>query len=103
MNIAEKLKNAKPQTPPENFGDIDPEKKRYSEDTRHRKRLVYWVMGVVTVWLICIFVFLLLYGFGCIKAEALVVETLLATTTANILGLPYIVLKGLFHVNTHNE
>lgn len=26
MNIAEKLKNAKPQTPPENFGDIDPEK-----------------------------------------------------------------------------
>ena len=104
MSVADKLKNAKPQVPPQVTGEIDPESQRYSDDTKHRKKLVYWVMFVVSLWLLLgIFGFLVLYGFGCIFVEPIIIEALLVTTTANILGLPYIVLKGLFDVDRHNS
>lgn len=65
--------------------------KGLSQDITHRNILVYWVMSVVSVWLICV---LLIVVYTTLSDTVKV--TLLTTTTINILGLPLIILKGLF-------
>lgn len=70
--------------------------KRYDQDTRFRKHLANWVMWIVPGWLLVVLgiVFIALFKNG---LDASVLIALLATTTANVLGLAYIVLKGIFH------
>jgi hypothetical protein len=70
--------------------------RRYYEDTRHRGRLTRWVMWVVSLWLALVLLLVLLAGTRIISLSETVLVALLATTTANILGLAYIVLKGMF-------
>ena len=65
---------------------------RYKQDTAHRKTLVIWVMCVVSIWLIAVLAITIL----CQVSDNVKI-TLLATTTVNILGLPLIILKGLFN------
>lgn len=72
------------------------EKARYEQDTKHRSILAYWVIWVTSSWLVCVIVILILNGCSVLEISDIVLNVLLATTTANILGLPYIVLKGLF-------
>ncbi len=83
-------------------GDIDQtslgeqKKERYRQNTRYRSRLTIWVMIIVPTWLSAVFI---LVAYSIITAKELpssVLNTLLATTTVNILGLAYIVLKGMF-------
>ncbi len=70
--------------------------KRYWQNTIYRKYFSLWVMWIVPIWLVLVFALVVLCGFGiCILSNS-VLNTLLATTTANILGLAYIVLKGMF-------
>jgi len=71
--------------------------RRYSQDTEERKLLSHWVMSVVSVWLVLV-LFIVAFNekFG-FKLQDSVLITLLATTTANILGLAFIVLRGLFN------
>ncbi|MGL5894138.1 MAG: hypothetical protein ACRCZM_05950, partial [Bacteroidales bacterium] len=64
---------------------------RYNEDTKHRRVMVYWTMAVVSAWLLLSLIILVW-----VRISDNVKITLLTTTTANILGLPYIILKGLF-------
>lgn len=74
----------------------DQEKKRYAQDTDHRKLLVIWMICTVSIWLgivLFIIVFNNLLKFY-IQTQILIV--LLATTTLNVLGLANIILKGLF-------
>lgn len=84
---------------PEDVDDLslkDQIKERYSQDTRFRKHLAHWVMWIVPLWLICVIFILIsnkLLGF-CLDSSVLI--SLLATTTFNVLGLAYIVLKGIF-------
>lgn len=67
---------------------------RYGEDTNHRGSLVRWMKWVVSVWLISV---LMITAFSSrLDLPSSVVITLLATTTANVLGLAHIILKGLF-------
>lgn len=66
-----------------------------SQDILHRKKLVYWVMWVVSLWLIVVIIIIIF----CVDLSDTVKITLLTTTTINILGLPYIILKGLFKVD----
>lgn len=69
---------------------------RYGQDTRHRKVLVWWMIIVISIWLTSV---LLLVGFNqpwCLNMPETVQVTLLATTTANVLGLPSIILRDLF-------
>lgn len=69
----------------------------------HRTKLVKWVKWNVTGWLICVILIIACCGFGWMKLDSVVLTTLLATTTVNILGLAFIVLKGLFnHGQTDN-
>ncbi|MDR1459617.1 MAG: hypothetical protein LBI60_05330 [Bacteroidales bacterium] len=69
---------------------------RYKQDTDERKLLSHWVIWVVSAWL---FFTLLILAFNhpwCLGLSDAVCCMFLGTTTVNILGLAYIVLKGLF-------
>jgi len=72
------------------------EVKRMEENTYERKSLSYWVRCVIPSWLSFTAISFILNGFNIIKISESVMITLLGTTTANVLGLGYILLKGLF-------
>lgn len=67
------------------------ENRGYKQDMKHRDKLVEWVIGLVSFWVLIVVMIV-------IKTDLsdAVIITLLSTTTINILGLPYIILKGLF-------
>lgn len=72
------------------------EKIRYSQDTKFRKHLTRWVMIIIPAWLYMVFQILCKCANGQWHLSDMVLSTLLATTTVNILGLANIVLKGMF-------
>jgi hypothetical protein len=61
-----------------------------------KKGICAWVKWVVSVYLIFIAYILLLLVLNEGKLESSVVIALLTTTTINILGLPYMIIKSLF-------
>lgn len=69
---------------------------RYSDTSKLRKHSAYWVMIVVSFWLFLVVGIVFLCGFAVMSLEASVIIALLTTTTANILGLPLIILQGLY-------
>ena len=71
--------------------------KRFAKDTEHRGGLILWVKWVVSLWLGGVLFVVSLNSIVSINLSDSVLVTLLATTTANILGLAYIVLKGMFN------
>lgn len=76
---------------------LDEQKERFKEDTEHRGKLVNWVMYVTNFWLMFVGTIILLDGSILhFNVSDGVIVALLGTSTANVLGLPYIVLKGLF-------
>lgn len=74
----------------------DQKKERYKQDTRQRKFLAEWVVWTDSLWLGLVLTIVFLQGYGRMKLDTSVMNVLLATTTANVLGLAYIVLEGLF-------
>lgn len=84
------------------YGDIDSkgiraqERERYKQDTRYRKYLALWVMVIVPIWLVTILLIVCMCASKVWNLSDVQMSTLLATTTVNVLGLAYIVLKGLF-------
>jgi hypothetical protein len=72
--------------------------RRFAEDTKHRKGLIKWVKYVVSIWLFLVLFVVTFNLFFRFNLSDSVLITLLATTTVNILGLAYIVLKGLFQL-----
>lgn len=101
--IIEKLKNILGDNFSETKEDIlsinDQKKKaendRFKQDTTDRKRLAYWSAVVVSIYLILLFG-ILIFNERFINLTNSVLIVLLGTTTLNILGLMFIVLKGLF-------
>ncbi len=75
---------------------LDNGKERYDQDTKERKLLSHWVIIVVSLWLLFVLAILSLNRLLELKLSDTVLCMLLGTTTINILGLAYIVLKGLF-------
>ena len=71
------------------------ERKRYADTSRLRKYSAFWVMAVVTLWLVGVFC-VLKFNNSCFCLSDSVLIALLTTTTANILGLPFIILQGLY-------
>lgn len=69
--------------------------KRYGQDTRHRGRLITWVMIIIPVWLIGVLGIVAFTSSE--KVTDTVKTTLLVTTTANVIGLALVVLRGLFN------
>ena len=54
-------------------------------------------MWIVPAWLGLVLVIVFFCGFKLTELDSSVLITLLATTTVNVLGLAYIVLKGIFN------
>ena len=76
--------------------DRNLQRERYKRDTKNRDSLAKATMGLIVGWLIFVAIIILSCGCGDIELSDAVVCTLLATTTANILGLASTVLKGYF-------
>ena len=68
---------------------------RYEEDTRHRRNLSTWATVVVSVWLISVLL-ILTFNTRYLDLSNNVMIALLSTTTLNVLGMMFIVLRGLF-------
>jgi hypothetical protein len=69
---------------------------RYLSDTSDRKWLAIWTALIVTIWLAAV-LFILIFNerlHFCLNTTELV--ALLGTTTLNVLGLSFIVLRGHF-------
>lgn len=73
------------------------EAERYSSDTKDRKWLAIWTTRVVLGWLVAVMIVLILNKKCEINLSDNVLITLLGTTTLNVLGLSFIVLKGHFN------
>lgn len=71
-------------------------RQRYYQNTKYRRYFSVWVMIIVPSWLVLVLALLALCAFSVAALSDTVLVTLLATTTANILGLAFIVLKGMF-------
>lgn len=69
--------------------------KRYFSDTLDRKWLAIWTAVVVSFWLLAV-LFILIFNHSLIGLDNTVLAVLLGTTTLNVLGLSFIVLRGHF-------
>lgn len=69
---------------------------RYGSDTKDRKWLAKWTAWTVSIWLIVVILILFLNTFLSLKLSDSVLIALLGTTTLNVLGLSFIVLRGHF-------
>lgn len=69
---------------------------RYEQDTKFRHHLSVWVMIIVPTWMILVLLLVCLTGKGKTELSDTTMVALLSTTTVNVLGLAYIVLKGIF-------
>lgn len=74
------------------------ENKRFENDTEYRNKLSNWVQNVTNYYLLAVFVIILFSQFRFIYLSDTILITLLGSTTATVLGLPLIVLKGMFKV-----
>jgi hypothetical protein len=63
---------------------------------KQRKRYAFLLFGLSAVWLLFIGMFLVLAGMEKLKVADSVLIALISTTTANVLGLFYIVARWLF-------
>lgn len=71
-------------------------RERYRQNTRYRRIFSWWVIVVVSAWLLAAMVAVYLQGFGAFTMDGWTFRVFLATTTVNVIGLAYIVLKGMF-------
>lgn len=76
--------------------------KRYRSDTFDRKWLAIWTAVVVSLWLGGVF-YILCCNNDRICLSDSVMNVLLGTTTLNVLGLSFIVLRGHFNSSQENE
>jgi hypothetical protein len=68
---------------------------RFKSDTRAREYLAVWTAITVSIWLYFVMV-ILMSNTNVFKLSETVLITLLGTTTLNVLGLSFIVLRGHF-------
>ena len=78
------------------------ESERYSSDTKDRKWLAIWTATIVTLWLFAVLCILILNEQKLFCLSETVLVALLGTTTLNVLGLSFIVLRGHFN-STHKS
>lgn len=74
------------------------EAERYSSDTKDRKWLAVWTAVTVSLWLGGV-IYILMHNDKTFCLSDTVIVTLLGTTTLNVLGLSFIVLRGHFRDN----
>jgi hypothetical protein len=103
-DLASDIANAKPRKGVGFDSDYDSDdlpaqesklrQERYQQNTLDRKWLAIWTAFIVTFWLIAV-ITIVIYS-KCWELSDAVIMTLLGTTTLNVLGLSFIVLRGHF-------
>ena len=71
---------------------------KQKQDNLFRQKITYWwILATVTVWLMMIVGVVFLIGFGVMThlSDGAII-TLFATTTANVIGMLWLVIKYLF-------
>ncbi|MCD6010459.1 MAG: hypothetical protein K0Q79_321 [Flavipsychrobacter sp.] len=68
---------------------------RYKSNTKDRVWLAEWAASVVSIWLALVFI-ILISNSSKLHLSDTVLNVLLGTTTLNVLGLIFIVLRGHF-------
>ena len=81
---------------------IEAKEHRYRSDTFDRQWLAVWTAIIVTLWLIAV-IRLLMSNYQQFHLSDMVLSVLLGTTTLNILGLSFIVLRGHFLTWTQED
>lgn len=79
---------------------------RHAEDVhKMRKKFAPWLFGLVCVWLVVVSVAIFFSGFKfyCFNLSDKVLIAFIATTTANVLGLFYVVAKWLYPNDSHKK
>ena len=72
---------------------------RILENTRARRRLERWSLLIISLYLLCVLgIVLATYFYESLKIPDSVMIAILTTTTANIIGLGFIILRGHFHL-----
>lgn len=69
---------------------------RFKSDSKDRVWLAEWSTAVVSIWLFLVFM-VLISNSNTLHLTESVMNMLLGTTTLNVLGLMYIVLRGHFN------
>ena len=69
--------------------------KDVAQDIKLKKQIVWWVMGVVSLYLLAVIWIVESTGRQ-ERLEPIVLVALLTTTTINILGLPLVIINSLF-------
>lgn len=67
------------------------------QDREQRKVFALWIFGLVCVYLLVVLTAVYFVGFGLMALNDIVLNVLLTTTTANVIGIFIIVAKYLFH------
>lgn len=97
-----KFENFRRKSNESNSADLDiksleeQESERFGQDTGHRRTLIIWMIVIISSWLGLVIIVVFLNGPLRLGISDTVLATLLATTTANVLGLPSIILRDLF-------
>ena len=92
--VLQNLLENKPLLP--NFKEhLSLKNKDVAQDIKLKKKIVWWVMGVVSIYLLAIIGITGSTGWQG-RLEPIVLVTLLTTTTINILGLPLMIILSLF-------
>jgi hypothetical protein len=75
------------------------ETKRQVEEMGHRRDLIQRILVFSLVWLFVVLAIVMLSGFSAwdFDLDSNVLVALVTTTTANVLGLAFIILRGLFY------
>lgn len=108
--IAERLISTLPDNPDQLTVDTTKQlldQHRTIENTQARRRLEKWACWAIVIYLVCVFMLLIFNGVSRILWQDIftadkplfsdnVLYVILSTTTVNILGLGFIVLKGHF-------
>ena len=107
QKLISKASKAKAEKEQANWKNLDEQtkdlaNKRFASDTQKRNTLSTWAATLVSLWLISVLL-ILVGNTSTYKLESNVLVALLATTTLNVLGLMYIVLKGLFGENIKRD
>lgn len=75
----------------------------YANNIQARKVYAACLFSFLSVYMIVVMVIVFLQGFGNIKLDASVMNTLLVTVTANVFGVFNFVAKYLFHIEGQRE
>lgn len=99
--VLQELREERSQQNEPHFNEIAGERYRertavIKQERELQRKIADWVVWVVSLWLFFIAVLMFSVGMSWLSYSDGVLIALLATTTANIIGLAYFMAKGLF-------